>query len=81
MIALYDFIPRYCPYCGSTTEVMDDPGCIADFSGYFSFRCGSCGVTYQKAHTRQLLRLARESGGDLPRNVFSENELRFDPST
>ncbi|HZD55161.1 MAG TPA: hypothetical protein VE136_00435 [Anaerolineales bacterium] len=65
MIALYDFIPRYCPYCGQAAAVTSDPASVADFSGRFSFRCAHCNLVYQKAHTRQLLRLARESGGDL----------------
>lgn len=69
MIALYDFIPRYCPYCGQATSVTSDPASVADFSSRFSFRCGHCNLVYQKAHTRQLLRLARESGGDLHRDL------------
>lgn len=71
MIALYDFIPRYCPYCGQAAAATSDPASVADFSSGFSFRCAHCTLVYQKAHTRQLLRLARESGGD----------LRHDPST
>lgn len=79
MIALYDFIPRYCPNCGQPTGFINDPAHVADFSGYFSFDCTSCGVVFQKAHTRQLLRLARESGGDLHRNVAPINQLPVKP--
>ncbi|HEY5572351.1 MAG TPA: hypothetical protein VIK64_04970 [Anaerolineales bacterium] len=81
MIALYDFVPRYCPYCGQATAVMDEPSCVADFSSNFSFACTSCGVIYQKAHTRQLLRLARESGGDLHRNAVPATGLHNEHST
>jgi Zn-finger protein len=69
MIALYDFIPRYCPYCGQAAAATSDPASVADFSGRFSFRCAHCNLVYQKAHTRQLMRLARESGGDLHRDL------------
>ncbi len=76
MIALYDFIPRYCPYCGHATTVMEDPSCVADFSSYFSFDCINCDLVFQKAHTRQLLRFARESGGDLHRNAIPARGLQ-----
>lgn len=79
MIALYDFIPRYCPHCGQQTHLTHDPAYVADFSGYFSFDCTGCGLVFQKAHTRQLLRLARESGGDLIRNVVPVNKLQIKP--
>lgn len=81
MIALYDFVPRYCPYCGQATAVMEDPACVADFSSNFSFTCTGCGVVYQKAHTRQLLRLARERGGDLHRNTISVTGLHNEQAT
>lgn len=76
MIALYDFIPRYCPYCGQATSVTGDPASVADFSSGFSFRCAHCNLVYQKAHSRQLLRLARESGGDLHRDVPAIDEVK-----
>jgi hypothetical protein len=76
MIALYDFIPRYCPYCGQATSVTGDPASVADFSSCFSFRCAHCNLVYQKAHTRQLLRLARESGGDLHRDLSPIDEAQ-----
>lgn len=76
MIALYDFIPRYCPYCGQATSVTSDPASVADFSSCFSFRCTHCNLVYQKAHTRQLLRLARESGGDLHRGLSPLDEVQ-----
>jgi hypothetical protein len=60
---------------------MDEPSCVADFSSNFSFACTSCGVIYQKAHTRQLLRLARESGGDLHRNTVTAAGLQNEHST
>jgi rubredoxin len=79
VIALYDFIPRYCPHCGQQTGFINDPAHVADFSGYFSFDCVNCGLVFQKAHTRQLLRLARESGGDLHRNLVPAKDLNITP--
>ena len=66
MIALYNFIPLYCPSCGTPTRLdrVDNP-----MSGKFKARqtltCAICGVIYQRAEQTDLMRAATASGGDI----------------
>lgn len=73
MIALFDFIPRYCPSCGLPTLVRTDPASLADYSSHLSFFCSHCDLIFQKAFTRELVRAARLSGGDLHHSVKPEH--------
>jgi hypothetical protein len=65
MIAIFDFIPKYCPNCGLPTLVRSDPVNLAEFSSHLSFFCSYCELVFQKAHTNEILRAAQTSGGDL----------------
>jgi transcription elongation factor Elf1 len=65
MIALYDFIPRYCPGCGSESPVGNS---VRDYLGFASCGCRNCGVTFQLAPYDAMLDAADANGqGDLRR--------------
>lgn len=75
-IALYDFVPKFCPQCGvevkGLTGVTYDPISYivlfkndSDYKAHCSATCPSCGLKYQYAGTKDLLKAASDSGGDL----------------
>lgn len=69
MIALYDFIPGYCPNCGKRLVWIDSTSekagiDVTDYLDHCCFVC-DCGVHSQKAATDRLRRTATVSGGDL----------------
>ena len=68
MIALFDFVPRYCPQCGQITLVVQDPAVLSDYSSYMACYCPHCELLYQKANTNALLKASQMSGGDLHRD-------------
>jgi hypothetical protein len=63
MIAVFDFLPTFCPNCGTKT-VYNDPLTLQDFNAKCSFSC-KCGFAYQKADTAHILEAAEKSGGDM----------------
>jgi len=66
MIALYNFIPLYCPSCGTPTrlERADNP-MSGKFKAHQALSCAICGVMYQLADQKDILRAATASGGDI----------------
>lgn len=76
MIALYDFIPKYCPNCGTQIPwdgvvgyvVYDTPKQPSPmkqkFNNHVSMIC-KCEVRYQLADSWHLTRAAADSDGDL----------------
>ena len=66
MIALYNFIPLYCPSCGTPTrlERADNP-MSGKFKAHQTLSCAICGVMYQLADQKDILRAATASGGDM----------------
>lgn len=68
MLALFDFVPRYCPQCGQVTLPVQDPAVLADYSSFFACYCPNCELLYQKANTNALLKASQMSGGDLHRD-------------
>ena len=70
MIALYDFIPKFCPNCGLPTMIRSDAVNLAEFSSNLCFLCSFCGMAYQRAETNAIFRAAATSGGDLFKVVF-----------
>jgi hypothetical protein len=46
MIAIFDFIPAYCPNCGMHWNLTEDD--LQDFENGQPFTC-DCGLTFQKA--------------------------------
>jgi len=62
-IALYNFAPKYCPYCGHTFEW--DQVSINDFGARNSFGCPGCNIRFQKVNGFDLLQAAQDAGGDL----------------
>ena len=48
MIALFDFIPSFCPNCGQKFSIKDDKYCRQDFWGGCAHTCSKCGMHFQK---------------------------------
>jgi transposase-like protein len=66
MIALYTFIPLYCPSCGTPTRLdRIDNALSGKYQAHQSQQCSICGVMFQLATKTDLLRAATASGGDL----------------
>jgi hypothetical protein len=66
MIALYNFLPHYCPSCGTPTRLdrMDNP-MKGKFKAKQALFCAIYGVMYQLADNTELFIAATASGGDL----------------
>jgi transcription elongation factor Elf1 len=66
MIYLTEFIPSFCPSCGSPTKLNfpNNPD-LKSFKEYQTMTCGSCGVMFQRVHKKDLLMAATASGGDM----------------
>jgi len=77
MIALYKFIPMYCPYCGNTTRLERVDNLLSGkFKAHQALSCAICGIMYQFASQIEILRAATASGGDMV-DYFVDHE---DPS-
>ena len=76
MLALYNFIPLYCPSCGTPTrlERADNP-MEGKLKAKQALSCAICGVMYQLADNTEIFRAATASGGDLVENVLDEGAL------
>ncbi|HNB53675.1 MAG TPA: hypothetical protein PK530_17125 [Anaerolineales bacterium] len=66
MIALYTFVPLYCPGCGTPTrhDRVDNPD-AARYNAFQALNCPICGTMYQKVRRPQAFRAAIASEGDL----------------
>ena len=75
MIALYNFIPIYCPSCGTPTRLdrVDNP-MSGKFKAHQALICPICGKMYQLAGKTELPRAATASGGDLISYYLEEDE-------
>lgn len=58
MIALFDFVPTYCPNCGTKLNLG------ADYLRKASHTC-KCGMGFQLAEHEPMIQAAEKSGGDL----------------
>ena len=66
MIALYNFVPLYCPSCSSPTRLdRIDNILTGKFEAHQALSCTICGVMFQLADKTDLLRAATASGGDM----------------
>jgi len=66
MIALIDYIPHFCPSCGTPTHlVRSDNYELTIFKAHKALNCATCGVIYQLADRTDILRAATASGGDM----------------
>jgi hypothetical protein len=66
MIALYTFVPFYCPSCGTPTRLdRVENAFIGKYQAHQTLSCSICVVIYQLASKTDLLRAATASGGDL----------------
>lgn len=63
MLALYDFIPSYCPHCGKELHIAADQCALYDWQHKNSFLCG-CGLRYLRVDTDNALDAADASGSD-----------------
>lgn len=63
MIALYNFVPKFCPYCGTKTRWANDRE-LWDYNMRIVKTC-SCGLHHQRASTDAILHASHESEGDL----------------
>ena len=66
MIYLSEFIPHYYPSCCTPTRFdrVDNPD-VARFKAFQALNCVTCGVTFQRATKKDILRAATLSGWDL----------------
>lgn len=65
MIALFDFVPEFCPHCGTAfklTAYNRD-----DYNAGASCECRSCHLSYARVGRPEMLRAATDSGSDLAR--------------
>lgn len=74
MIALYTFLPAFCPSCGTPTRLdrMDNLD-QARFHAKQALSCPICGVMFQKATRKAIFRAATESEGDLLNYYLDED--------
>jgi hypothetical protein len=65
VIAIFDFLPAFCPQCGE--EVLRrGVRALEDYFEHGTQRCG-CGLMFQLAETGDIAYAAELSGGDLHR--------------
>lgn len=64
MIALFNFIPYFCPGCGKTLPLRASRIDHAEYYDGVSHSC-SCGLSFAYADKNILLDAAKEQGGDL----------------
>jgi hypothetical protein len=65
VIALFTFLPSFCPNCGRRGRIT---GLVhADFDAFASFSCVDCGLDYQRVDEEHALDAAEAAGGDLKR--------------
>ena len=75
MIALYDFIPLYCPSCGNPTRLdRADNMLSGKYKAHQALRCPSCQMIYQLTDKTDLLRAATASRGDLIGYFIEEDD-------
>ena len=77
MIALYTFVPLYCPGCGTPTRLdRVDNLDVARFNAFQALTCPICMTIYQKVRRTQALRAAVASDGDLLDYFLDEEPKR-----
>jgi hypothetical protein len=76
MLALYNFLPLYCPSCGTPTRLdrVDNP-LAGKFKAKQADVCATCGIMYQLADKTDILRAATASGGDMVEYFIDEDDL------
>lgn len=75
MLAIYNFVPSYCPNCGQAIDLKGyggdgyEPGSRyrkdADYRAGCSHYCPKCNLGYQYANRQNILDAAEASGGDM----------------
>ena len=65
-IALYNFVPHYCPHCGKEIKISSVPDAWMDYTGQASHTCPACNTKYQFVRNADLLlRTSKDAGGYL----------------
>jgi putative salt-induced outer membrane protein YdiY len=66
MIALYNFLPLYCPSCGTPTRLDHTEYMLrGKFKAKQALSFGVCGLRYQLVDNTELFRAVTASRGDL----------------
>lgn len=59
MIALYNFIPHFCPNCG--TEIhFKGPFALSDYTGGASHFCKGCELHYARVSSKALIDASKQ---------------------
>lgn len=76
MIALYIFIPLYCPSCSTPTRLdRIDNALSGKYQAHQSQQCSICGVMFQLAIKADLLSAATGSGRDLLEYFIDDDDV------
>jgi hypothetical protein len=76
MLAIYNFVPLYCPACGTPTRLERvDNLLTGKFKARQTLSCAICGVMYQLADQKDILRAATASDGDMIEYFLDEDDL------
>jgi hypothetical protein len=76
MLAILNFIPHYCPSCGTSTR-LDHPDNyeLTMYKAHKALECANCGAIYQLADRTDILRAATASGGDMVEYLVGDDKL------
>jgi endogenous inhibitor of DNA gyrase (YacG/DUF329 family) len=67
MIALFDFMPRFCPSCGKQQKWGTDD--VRDYYAGCSYTCRRCGLHYASAKPDAMMDANAAAGGDMRLNM------------
>jgi hypothetical protein len=75
VIALLNYIPLYCPSCGTPTRLdRADNTQLVIFEALKALNCVTCGAMYQLADRTDILRAATARGGDMIEYFLGDDE-------
>jgi hypothetical protein len=75
MIALYNFIPLYCPSCDTPTCLDHADNVLrGKYQAHQAISCLICGVMYQLSTNINLLRAATSTGWDMVDYLVEHDE-------
>jgi len=71
-VAAFNFVPKFCPICGAETSVGDVMIAYPVMEEYLSGKsctCPGCGLCYQLASRKEIIRAASSYGGDMEKKA------------
>jgi transposase-like protein len=78
MLALYTFIPLYCPSCGTPTRLDRIDNILeGKYQARQALNCAICGVMFQLAEKTDILRAATASGGDMIEYFVDDEDIKM----